>query len=67
MSSSLGKQLWWCKTCNVPLLKDRCEICENIGVKICSDLKPMFEDECKLLEKETGREMPGLGWQGYFQ
>lgn len=63
MSSSSGKQLWWCKTCNVPLLKDRCEICENIGVKICSDLKPMFEDECKFLEKETGKEMPGVGWE----
>lgn len=63
MGYSSDNQLWWCKTCNAPLLKERCEICQNKGVRICSDLKPMFETECKFLENEIGRELPGKGWQ----
>jgi len=63
VSSSTGKPLWWCKVCNVPLLRDRCENCGNEGVKICSDLKPLFEPECKLLENELGKKMPAAGWR----
>lgn len=57
------KPIFWCKTCGVPLLKIKCENCGNIGEKICSDLKPMFEKECKFLESEIGRKLPGKNWE----
>ena len=63
MSSSATKPLWWCKTCNVPLLSERCENCNSEGERICSDLKPVFKDECKFLEMETDSNMPGTSWQ----
>ncbi len=55
--------LWWCKNCGVPLLKKKCEACGYEGVKICSDLKPMFNKECRFLEKEIGKKLPGKSWQ----
>ena len=55
--------LYWCNTCGVPLLSCKCENCGEEGKKICSDLKPMFGEECKFLEKETGKLLPGKGWQ----
>jgi len=63
MRYSSDNQLWWCKSCGVPLLKDKCENCGEEGVKMCSDLKPMFEGECKFLENEIGKKLPGIGWQ----
>lgn len=63
MSSSSAKPLWWCKICNVPLLSEKCENCNREGERICSDLKPVFEDECKFLERETASNMPGTSWQ----
>ncbi len=47
-----SNNLWWCKNCGVPLLKKKCEACGYEGVKICSDLKPMFKEECRFLENE---------------
>jgi len=55
--------LYWCNTCGVPLLSWSCENCGEAGTRICSDLKPMFGEECKFLEKETGKLLPGKGWQ----
>lgn len=55
--------LWWCKSCGVPLLRRECENCGYEGVKICSDLKPVFNEECRFLEKETGKKFPGKSWQ----
>jgi len=55
--------LYWCKNCGVPLLKKRCENCGQDGNKICSDLKPMFKEECEFLEKEIEKKLPGKGWQ----
>jgi len=55
--------LWWCKSCGVPLLRNKCENCHSEGVNICSDLKPMFDEECKFLEKEIGEKLPGGSWQ----
>lgn len=55
--------LWWCKICGVPLLQRECENCGCEGVKICSDLKPMFKQECRFLEKETGKKLPGKSWR----
>lgn len=55
--------LYWCKNCGVPLLKKGCENCGQDGNKICSDLKPMFKEECEFLEKEIEKKLPGKGWQ----
>ena len=55
--------LYWCNRCGVPLLSCHCENCGEKGIKMCSDLKPMFEEECEFLEEETGRLLPGKGWQ----
>lgn len=61
MASS--NNLWWCDSCRVPLLQKECEICGYEGVKICSDLKPMFNEESKFLEKEIGKKLPSKNWQ----
>ena len=55
--------LYWCNTCGVSLLSCKCENCGEEGKKICSDLKPMFEEECKFLEKEIEKLLPGKSWQ----
>jgi phosphoadenosine phosphosulfate reductase len=55
--------LYWCNRCGVPLLSRQCENCGEMGIKICSDLKPMFGKECEFLEKEAGLHLPGRGWQ----
>lgn len=57
------QNLFWCKNCNVPLLSINCENCGGEGIEICSDLKPMFSEECRFLEKESGKELPGKSWQ----
>ena len=59
----MTEPLWWCKNCGVPLLRRECENCGYEGVKICSDLKPMFREECRFLEKETGKKFPDKSWQ----
>jgi phosphoadenosine phosphosulfate reductase len=58
-----SNSLFWCKNCRVPLLQKKCENCGQKGMKICSDLKPMFNEECKFLEKEIGKKLPGESWQ----
>lgn len=55
--------VFWCETCNVPLLKHECENCGSNGKLICSDLKPMFNKEVKLLEKLLKRKLPGEDWR----
>ena len=61
------RNLYWCKNCNVPLLSCTCENCGAKGRKICSDLKPMFPQECKFIEKQTGYHLNATGWQnGYW-
>ena len=39
------KRLWWCRHCGVPLLKPVCEKCQREGVRVCSDMKPVFRGE----------------------
>ena len=56
-------KIFWCRECNVPLLQRLCENCGNEGVKICSDLKPIFEDECEFLEMEIGKKLLGRSWR----
>lgn len=58
-----ASQLFWCRKCGVPLLQKRCENCGQEGHKICSDLKPMFDQECEFIERQIGRKLPGKSWR----
>ncbi|PKM79168.1 MAG: hypothetical protein CVU88_07170 [Firmicutes bacterium HGW-Firmicutes-13] len=57
-----SNNLWWCENCGVPLLRKKCENCGYEGVSICSDLKPIFNEECRFLEKETSKKLPAQSW-----
>lgn len=59
----MSDKIFWCRECNLPLLQRLCENCGNEGIKICSDLKPMFNEECRFLEKEIGKKLRGRSWQ----
>jgi len=58
-----SETLYWCDKCGVPVLQKTCENCGGEGRKICSDLKPMFAQECEFLERQTGRKLPGGSWR----
>lgn len=58
-----NENLFWCSRCGIPLLKRRCENCGDVGKKICSDLKPMWKEEVKFIEKRTAKRLPGRSWQ----
>jgi len=62
-SMDSSNNIWWCNSCGVPLLRKKCENCHQDGIKICSDLKPMFDEECMFLEKEINKKLPGKNWQ----
>ncbi|GFP22601.1 phosphoadenosine phosphosulfate reductase [Candidatus Hakubella thermalkaliphila] len=59
----MNNKIFWCRECNVPTLQRQCENCGSEAAKICSDLKPVFEKECKFLEKEMDKRLPGNSWQ----
>lgn len=59
----MSNKIFWCKECNVPLLQKTCENCGNEGIKICSDLKPMFKQESDFLEEENNIKLPGKSWE----
>lgn len=47
----------------MPLLRSTCENCGEPGIRICSDAKPMFEQESRFLEAETGIALRAHGWE----
>lgn len=63
MTFEMGKKLWWCTYCNVPLLDNICQNCGRKGIQICSDLRPVFVEEAKIIEEETDFKLPACGWQ----
>ena len=38
-------KMYWCGNCNVPILTDKCELCEKPGIVLTRDLKPVFSSE----------------------
>lgn len=49
------KQVWWCSSCQVPLLTSKCEICGHISPKpVAKDLVPVFAEEMKMLQNKLG-------------
>lgn len=45
--------VWWCQSCQVPLLKNKCESCGELVAKpMTTDLTPVFAEEMTLLRDE---------------
>ena len=58
MARSKHGGIYWCHNCNVPLLTKKCNICGTEGRYCAFDMKPLFEQERKLLETELSIEVP---------
>lgn len=56
-------EIYWCPTCNVPLLSPVCGICGRAGKYCSADLKPVFPEERLLFERllRTSGELPPGG------
>lgn len=50
--------VYWCRACGVPLLQQYCGNCGEQGLKMVSDLRPVFEEEKQLLERLTNEIFP---------
>jgi len=50
--------LFWCQTCGVPLLTRACENCGGTGVRVVSDMRPVFPEERYLLEQRLREKLP---------
>ena len=49
------KSTFWCNTCQVPLIKEECEVCRQKGKYLSSgDLKPVFREELDCIHHLTG-------------
>jgi len=51
-------KVYWCQTCNVPLLQSKCGNCGEHGLKMVSDIRPIFEGEKCLLEEWIQERLP---------
>ena len=58
MTGSKYGGIYWCDNCNVPLLTKKCNICGTEGRYCAFDMKPVFEQERRLLETELSIEIP---------
>jgi len=58
MAGSKYGGIYWCDNCNVPLLMEKCDICGTEGRYCAFDMKPLFEQERRLLEAELSIEIP---------
>ncbi len=47
--------IYWCKTCNVPLYDKICPVCRTHGRRVASDLRPVFPEERLLVEIILGK------------
>ena len=57
----LGKMmLFWCKSCNVPVLAKKCARCEGLTEKVevtpPGDIRPAFDSDVELINKTTKKE-----------
>lgn len=43
-------EVFYCKHCGVPIFDDNCHVCGNKGIKIGTDVRPVFAQERLLLE-----------------
>lgn len=49
--------IYYCTECNVPIYGQECEICHGMGVRIASDLRPVFPEERLLYEIIEGEPL----------
>jgi len=57
-SSDNKRHVYWCRECGVPLLQPKCGNCGETGIKIVSNLRPVFELEKHLIEQFTEVVLP---------
>jgi phosphoadenosine phosphosulfate reductase len=48
--SRIPKDVYWCSHCGVPLLQEECYSCDSHGIRVASDVRPVFPEEKRLLE-----------------
>ncbi len=46
----MSSRIFWCDHCSVPLHEEVCPVCNQRGVKLATDLRPVFPQERLLLE-----------------
>ena len=50
-------EIYWCDTCKIPTFDKKCNICNNEGNYIGTDIRPVFPEERLLLEVLTDKPM----------
>lgn len=50
--------IYWCRSCDVPLLQPQCGNCGDEGFAMVSDLRPVFDEEKQLIEQLTNEDLP---------
>ena len=56
--SNENNYVYWCPRCNVPLLQPQCCSCDQEGIRMVSDLRPVFHEEKQLLERFINEGLP---------
>lgn len=55
--TEVSSEIYWCGHCGVPTYEKRCPICGREGVKLATDLRPVFPQERLLLEIILGEPL----------
>lgn len=50
-----NSQIYWCEDCQIPLYEENCGICGKKGIKLCTDVRPVFPEERLLIEIVLGK------------
>ena len=53
----------WCPQCNVPIIGEICEICNDKGQYFAKDIKPIFDEERKLFQKLLNVNIPSFSFR----
>ncbi len=48
-------KIFWCECCNIPIFDENCDICNNKGIYIGTDIRPVFPEERLLIEVILGK------------
>lgn len=62
-----SSKIYWCEYCNIPIYKEECSLCHQIGHPISRDIRPVFPEERLLLEIIKGKPFEFLEksvWNG---
>ena len=53
----------WCPQCNILIIGENCEICNNKGQYCARDIKPIFDEERKLFQKLLNVNIPSFSFR----